>query len=52
MLVSLILSRSSVPYKKNPAMWALFKVELLGIIQPDVFMRVIFPCKQCGQSRR
>ena len=44
-LVLLILSRSSLPYKKISVSWSLLKLRILGTIQLAVFKRVFLSCK-------
>ena len=40
-LVLLILSRSSLPYKRISVSWSLLKLKILGTIQMTVFKRVM-----------
>ena len=44
-LVLLILSRSSLPYKRIAVSWSLLKSKILGTILLTVFKRVFFSCK-------
>ena len=45
MHVLLILSRSSLPYKRISVSWSLLKSKILGTIQLTVFRRVFLSCK-------